>query len=111
MVAEPATLPRDHRARLNEDQNVPPAGLGARQPRPEKTIGDLDPRSRGMSLVDGEPVTQSKDLQMQGGSRTEAGAAESDEREEDSRREGKKLPHRWHKPGTSWNRGRAVEQS
>jgi hypothetical protein len=49
---------RDHRTRLDEDNDVPPAVPGTGQPRPEKTIGNLDARSRGAPLVDGELVAQ-----------------------------------------------------
>ncbi len=93
MVAEPAALPGDHCARLDEDENVPPASPVPGQPRPEKAIGDLDARSRVAALIHGELVAQCEDLELQGGSRSEAGAERGDEGEEDCLHEGSKLPH------------------
>ena len=46
MIAEPASLPPDHRAWPHEHRSVPPAGPGAGT-RPVKTIGSPDPHSRG----------------------------------------------------------------
>jgi len=67
MVTEPTTLPCDDGARLDEDENVAPAGPGSGEPRPWKAIGGLDARSRGVPLVDGELVTQREDLKLEGG--------------------------------------------
>lgn len=89
MVAEPPALPGDHCTRLDEEKNVPPAGPGSGQPRPEQAIGDLDARSRGTPLEDGELVAQRKDLQLQGGSRPDTGTERSKEREEDRLHGGK----------------------
>ncbi len=71
MVAEPAPLPGDDGARLDEDENVPPAGPAPGQPRPQQPIGDLGARSRRASLVDGELVAQREDLELEGGPRSE----------------------------------------
>jgi len=74
VVARPAVLPGDDRDRLDEDRNVPPASPGPGQPRPEKAIGDLDGRSGGTPLVDGELAAQREDLELGGDSQSEAGA-------------------------------------
>jgi hypothetical protein len=73
--------------------NVPPGSPGPGQPRPEEAIGDLGGRSSGTPLVDGKLVTQREDLELEGGSRSEAGAERGDEGEEDCLHEGSKLTH------------------
>jgi hypothetical protein len=93
MVPEPAALPGDHGARLDEDENVPPASPVPGQPRPEKAIGNLDARSCLAALIHGELVAQCEDLELEDGSRSEAGAERGGEGEEDCLHEGSKLPH------------------
>jgi hypothetical protein len=63
------------------------------QPRPEKAIGDLDAGSRVAALIHGKLVAQCEDLELQGGSRSEAGAERGNEGEKDCLHEGRKLPH------------------
>ena len=92
MVAEPAALPGDHGARLDEDENVPPASPATGQPRPEKAIGDRDVRSRLAALIHGELVAQCEDLKLQGGSRSEAGAERGDKSDEDCIHEAASYP-------------------
>ena len=75
---------------------------------PPRTVGNLDPRSRGTSLVDGElvaargsPAAERLATGSRRGGRRRARRAPL--------QEGKKLPHRWRQQGSSWwNRGRAV---
>jgi hypothetical protein len=87
VVSEPAALPGDHRARLDEHERVPPAGPGPREPCPEKAVGDLDAGSVASALVDGELVAQGEDLDLECGPRAEAGAESGGERDEDSSHE------------------------
>lgn len=75
MIPEPATLPGDHGARLNEDEHVAPAGPGPRQPRPQEAIGDLGAGASATALVDGELVTQSEDLELEGRTGSEGSKA------------------------------------
>jgi hypothetical protein len=58
-----------------------------------KAVGDLDARSRVAPLIHDELVRQGEDLELQGGSRSEASAERGDEGEEDCLHEGSKLPH------------------
>jgi hypothetical protein len=46
-----------------------------------------------MPLIHGELVTQCEDLELEGGSRSKAGAKSCDEGEEDCLHEGGRLPH------------------
>lgn len=100
MVSEPATLPGDHGARLDEDECVPPGRPGPRQPRPEETIGDLDAGARTMPLVDGELATKREDLKLKGGPGPKAGAERGGEGEEDCHHGGCKTPP-WRAPTLS----------
>ena len=84
MVAEPAALPGDDRGWPDEDEHVPPK---PGEPGPEETICDPGANSPGEALVDGELVAKSKDLELEGGSRLQAGAEGGKEGEEDSRHE------------------------
>jgi hypothetical protein len=68
VIPEPATLPCDHGARLDEDQNIPPARPRSGQQGPEKAIGGLCADSLVASLVDGELVAEGEHLEMEGNS-------------------------------------------
>ena len=93
MIAEPAPLPGDDRARLNEDQNIAPARPQLGQPGPEEAIDDLGVGTRAAPLVDGELVTQGEHLKLEGGPRPEASAEQSYEGEQDGLHGGRRLPH------------------
>ncbi len=56
VVAEPAPLPGDDGARLDEDENIPPPCPDSGQPRPEQAVGDVGPGSWIASVVHGELV-------------------------------------------------------
>ncbi len=83
MLAESPPLPGDDGAGLDEDQDVPPAGPGPGQPRPQESIGDLGASSPRAPLVDGELVAQREDLELEGDSRPEACAEGGEDGEED----------------------------
>ena len=92
MVAEPATLPGDDGARLDEDQDVPPASPGPGQPRPEQSIGDLGAGPGRAPLVDGELVAQREDLELEGG-RDRKPARRDARRARRTAFMGRRLPH------------------
>jgi hypothetical protein len=83
VVSEPATLPGDHGAGPDKDECAAPSTPGPREASPEEAIGDLDARSRAEALVDSELVTQSDDLELEGGSRPKTSAERGGEGEED----------------------------
>jgi len=93
VVTKPAALPGDDGARPDKDQGIPPASPSLGQPRPEEAIGDLGAGPGRAPLADGELVAQREDLDLEGGSRSEAGAERGDEGEEDCLHEADKLPH------------------
>jgi hypothetical protein len=68
VIPETATLPCDHRARLDKDQHIPPARPCSGQQRPEKAIGDLRADSLVAPLVDGELVAEGEHLKVEGNS-------------------------------------------
>ncbi len=83
MVAEPTTLPGDHGARLDEDENISPARPGPGEPRPEEAISDVGPGSPVAPPVDGELVAQGEYLELEGGPRAEASANGSEKGDQD----------------------------
>ena len=76
-----AALPGDDGARLDEDENIPPARPHPGQPRPKQTIRDLGTGSPVAPLVDGELVAQREDLELKG-----CEAAKRSEKEREERR-------------------------
>ena len=83
MLAEPTALPGDDGTGLDEDQNISPAGPGPGQPGPEQPIGHCGADSRRKSLIDGELVTQRKNLELEGNPRSERCAEQGQDSEED----------------------------
>src|SRR5689334_15517450 len=57
VLAEPASLPGDDRARLHEHENVPPPSPDSRQPGPKEAVGDVWPDSQVAALIDGQLVS------------------------------------------------------
>ena len=94
MVSEPATLPGNHGARPDKDERVAPAAPCPREARSEEAIGYLDAAYVPAALVDGELVTQSEDLKLEGGSRPKAGAEGGGEGEEAALMQAPRSPSR-----------------
>ena len=83
MLAESPPLPGDDGARLDEDQNILPAGPLPGQPCPKQSIGELRSRSRGAPAVDCELVAQREDLELERDPRLETGAEGGEDGEQD----------------------------